>query len=418
MLTAPILLVVLAAAALYALLSRRIEASVLTLPMIFTGLGLALGRLGLDLVPMATGSGAIHGITEITEITLILVLFSDASGVRRQTLAGNVAIPARLLLIGMPLTVALGALVARAVSPDQPWTLAFLLAAILTPTDAALGQSVVTNPRVPKRISQSINIESGLNDGLALPIVLVAAIIASRAAGQGPEEAQPGMAYFALRQVTLGPLAGILVGYAAARLLDVAVRLKAATTVAQGLYFLCVAFIAYLGAELIGGNGFIAAFTGGLVFGNTLRAPSMFIREFMEGEGQLLTLLTFLVFGAVLAPVGIAHASWKTVTLAALFLTVVRIVPVWLSLPGLKMSGYEKLFLGWFGPRGLASILFALLVLERFPIPGSEEVTACVVLTVIASIVLHGVTATPMANRFNPSGDKKPARQHGDPRRP
>jgi NhaP-type Na+/H+ or K+/H+ antiporter len=404
MLTAPTLLIILSAAALYALLSRRIEASVLSLPMIFTGLGLALGGLGLDLVPMEVGHKVIH---TIAEITLILVLFSDASGVKRETLSGNVAIPARMLLIGMPLTIVLGALAAKWVSPDQPWSLAILVAAILTPTDAALCQSVVNGPRVPKRIGQSINIESGLNDGLALPIVLIAAVFAAAAAGQRGEGAQVDIARFALLQVTLGPLAGIFVGYCAARLLDVAVRMKAATTVAQGLYFLCIAFIAYFGAELIGGNGFTAAFAGGLVFSNTLRAPSVFIREFMEGEGQLLTLLTFLVFGAVLAPIGLEHASLKTVLLAILFLTVVRIIPIWISLLGMKLSGYEKFFLGWFGPRGLASILFALLVLERYPIPGAEEVTACVVLTVIASIVLHGVTAVPMSNRFEPPSQSK-----------
>jgi NhaP-type Na+/H+ or K+/H+ antiporter len=404
MLTTQTLLIVLSAAALYALLSRRIETSILSLPMIFTGLGLALGGLGLDLVPLEIGHEVIH---TIAEITLILVLFSDAAGVRKETLSGNVAIPARMLLIGMPLTIAFGAVAAKWVSPEQPWSLAFMVAAILTPTDAALGQSVVTSPRVPKRIGQSINIESGLNDGLALPVVLVAAILAASATGYGQEESRSGMVRFGLLQVTLGPLAGIIVGYCAAKLLDFAVRANTATTVAQGLYFLCIAFIAYFGAELIGGNGFIATFAGGLVFGNTLRAPSMFIREFMEGEGQLLTLLTFLVFGAVLAPIGLEHASWKTLTLALLFLTVVRIIPIWLSLLGMKLDSYEKFFLGWFGPRGLASILFALLVLDRFEIPGAEEVTACVVLTVMASIVLHGVTAVPMSSQFEPPDQSK-----------
>ena len=118
----------------------------------------------------------------------------------------------------------------------------------------------------------------------------------------------------------------------------------------------------------------------------------------MEGEGQLLTLATFFIFGSVLAPIGLEHASWKTVTLALLFLTVVRMLPIWLSLAGLKLSSYEKIFLGWFGPRGLSSILFALLVLEDFPIPGAQELTACVVLTVLISIVLHGVSAAPLSN--------------------
>ena len=148
----------------------------------------------------------------------------------------------------------------------------------------------------------------------------------------------------------------------------------------------------------------MAAFIGGLVFGNTLRAPSVFIREFMEGEGQLLTLATFLIFGAILAPIGLAHVGWKTMMLSLLFLTVVRMLPIWLSLTGLKISTFDKFYLGWFGPRGLASILFALLVLERYPIPGAQELAACVVLTVLLSIVLHGATATPLSNHFKTLG--------------
>lgn len=396
MLTEPTVLIVLGVVAIYALMARWIELSVITLPMIFTGLGIALGGTGLDLVPMGAGNEVIHAFVEIT---LVLVLFSDASGVKRQNLSGgNVTIPLRMLLIGMPLTIVLGTLVAMWVSPNQPWALALLVAAILTPTDAALGQSVVSNPNVPKRISQSINIESGLNDGLAFPIVLLAAITAARATGYEGGQAPDNVAVFALLQITVGLLAGAMVGYGAAKLLDFAISRNATTTVAQGLYFLSVAFLAYFGAELVGGNGFIAAFVGGLVFGNTLRAPSVFIREFMEGEGQLLTLATFFIFGSVLAPIGLEHASWKTVTLALLFLTVVRMLPIWLSLAGLKLSSYEKIFLGWFGPRGLASILFALLVLEEFPIPGAQELTACVVLTVLISIVLHGVSAAPLSN--------------------
>lgn len=396
MLTEPTVLIVLGVVAIYALMARWIELSVITLPMIFTGLGIALGGTGLDLVRLDVDNEFIHAFVEIT---LVLVLFSDASGVKRQNLSGgNVTIPVRMLLIGMPLTVALGTLVAMWVSPNQPWALALLVAAILTPTDAALGQSVVSNPNVPKRISQSINIESGLNDGLAFPIVLLAAITAARATGYEGGQAPDNVAVFALLQITVGLLAGAMVGYGAAKLLDFAISRNATTTVAQGLYFLSVAFLAYFGAELVGGNGFIAAFVGGLVFGNTLRAPSVFIREFMEGEGQLLTLATFFIFGSVLAPIGLEHASWKTVTLALLFLTVVRMLPIWLSLAGLKLSSYEKIFLGWFGPRGLASILFALLVLEEFPIPGAQELTACVVLTVLISIVLHGVSAAPLSN--------------------
>ena len=153
-----------------------------------------------------------------------------------------------------------------------------------------------------------------------------------------------------------------------------------------------------------GGNGLIAAFVGGLVFGNSLKSSADFIEEFMESEGQLLTIFTFLIFGAVMVPFGIEHAPWKTLVLAILFLSVIRMLPIWLSLTGSGLSPYEKLFLGWFGPRGLASILFALLFLERFEIPGGDEILACVVLTVMLCIVLHGILANPMAARFGVVG--------------
>ena len=213
------------------------------------------------------------------------------------------------------------------------------------------------------------------------------------------------MALFALMQVTLGPLTGLVIGYVFARILDAAVNRGLITVVFQGIYFLCTAFLAFTCAELIGGNGFIAAFVGGLLFGNTLRGSSEFIDEFMESEGQLLTIFTFLIFGAVMVPIGLAHAHWKTLLLAISFLTVVRMLPIWLSLLGSGLGNYDKIFVGWFGPRGLASILFALLILERFGIQDREEILACVVLTVMLSIVVHGVSANPMSARFKRRGE-------------
>lgn len=405
MLTTSTLLIIVAVIALYCLLSRKVEASIITLPMIFAGLGILLGQFGFNHIDQHIERKVVH---TLAEVTLILVLFADASRVKGQSLRINSGIPLRMLLIGMPLTILLGTLVARWVSPDAPWALAFLVAAILTPTDAALGQSVVTNKNVPDRISQTINVESGLNDGLALPVVLIAAIFAAGAHGMSESggHAPDNIAIFATMQVILGPIVGIAVGFIAAKGLDIAVKRDWATEVAQGLYMLSIAVFAFFGAEAVGGNGFISAFVAGLVFGNTTKSPVIYIHEFMEGEGQILTLLTFLVFGAVLAPIGFEHANIKTIVLAVLFLTVVRMLPIWLSLIGSGLSSYEKLFLGWFGPRGLASILFALLVLEEFDVPGGEEIAACVVLTVLLSIVAHGLTANPLSNLFGRSKAK------------
>ena len=397
MLESPYIVIILLGVITFAALSRRIETSIITLPMVFTAFGWLIGQGGAQLVPLHAEHEFIHSIAEIT---LILVLFSDASRVNLRELRSYYAIPARMLFIGMPLTILLGTQIVHWVSPDAPWAVALLVAAILTPTDAALGQTVVSSPTVPLRLRQGINVESGLNDGLALPVVMIAAIIAAEMAGTQVEGLPENIALFALMQVVLGPLTGIVIGYLFARMLDAVINARFITIVFQGIYFLCVAFLAFAMAEIIGGNGLIAAFVGGLVFGNTLRNSSTFIDEFMESEGQLLTMFTFLIFGAVMVPLGIEHANWKTLVLAILFLSVVRMLPIWLSLAGSGISSYEKIFLGWFGPRGLASILFALLILERFVIPQRDEIMACVVLTVMLSIILHGVSANPMSNRF------------------
>ncbi len=386
----------------FAALSRRLESSLLTMPMLFTAFGWLIGQGGANLVPMESEHAIVHGIAEVT---LILVLFSDASHIDLRALRKGAGIPTRMLLIGMPLTILFGTLVAHWVSPDQPWMLALLVAAILTPTDAALGQAVVSSPSVPLRLRQAVNVESGLNDGLALPMVMIAALAVSGGATHGSGEAPDNLLRFATLQVVLGPLAGIVIAWLAARLLDFAIDRKLATLSYQGIYFLATAVLCYFGAELVGGNGFIAAFVGGLVFGNILKCSCNFIGEFMESEGQLLTLLTFLIFGAVLAPQGLAHATWKTVLLSLAFLTVVRILPVWLSLTGTELRPWEKFFLGWSGPRGLASILFALLIVEGYDVPGADEVLACVVLTVLLSIFLHGVTAQPLAASFARRGN-------------
>ncbi len=192
----------------FAALSRRLESSLLTMPMLFTAFGWLIGQGGADLVPMESERAIVHGIAEFT---LILVLFSDASRIDLGALKQGAGIPARMLLIGMPLTILFGTLVAHWVSPDQPWVLALLVAAILTPTDAALGQAVVSSPSVPLRLRQGVNVESGLNDGMALPVVMIAALAASGGVTQGSGEAPDSLLRFAALQVLLEPLAGIVI---------------------------------------------------------------------------------------------------------------------------------------------------------------------------------------------------------------
>lgn len=387
-------LAILAAFIVYSLLSRAINRSILTLPIIFMGLGYALSEpLRMAAPPEVLDEGK----RLLAEITLVLVLFADASHVQFSQLKQNWKLPARMLLIGLPLSILLGTLVTWLVSPEGGVAMALLTAAVLTPTDAALAQGVVTNSSVPDELSETINVESGLNDGLVLPFVLLGAILAS--AGMMEAETD-GLAANAVTQIVLGPLAGIATGWVVARLMDLAQSRRLIIAAAEGVVFVAVAFAAYVLAQVIGGNGFISAFVAGMVFGNSYKHNLHFVREFMDGAGQILTMASFLVFGALLLPDGLAHASVKTVVIAVLFLTVVRVGAIWLSLSGSGLKTRDKLFLGWFGPRGLASILFTLVIMDEFDFPNEAELLSCVSMTVALSILAHGLSSTPLAKRI------------------
>jgi NhaP-type Na+/H+ or K+/H+ antiporter len=358
----------------YGLVSSRLEGSLITVPMAFVAFGWLVGGGGLGLAEISPDHGFIHFLAELT---LILVLFSDAARIDLKRLIADHNLPQRMLLIGLPATVLLGILAAVAVFPGMSLMEAALIAAILSPTDAALGQAVVSNPVVPVRIRQALNVESGLNDGIVLPLVLVFAIWA-----------------------TLGPLAGVIVGYAGARLIDWAAEAKWMSEPFEGITILALALLAFTGAEAVGGNGFIAAFAAGLIFGARLRHRCAFLFEFMETEGQFLVLLVFLIFGATMLPEALHAMNWQVLLYAVLSLTVVRMAPVALSLSGTGLSTSSKAFLGWFGPRGLASVLFALLIVEQYDIAHEEEILACIIVTVALSVLLHGLTAAPVAKAY------------------
>ena len=376
----------------FALCSNRFQGTVITAPMVFIGIGLFVGTAGMRFAHFEVEHSVIH---TIAEFTLILLLFTDAARIDLKQVRRDHSIPLRMLGIGLPLTIALGTFVAVLMFPAFGFWEAALLAALLAPTDAALGQSVVSATEVPGRIRQAINIESGLNDGIALPAVLLFAALAGAA-----NEDSSHWITFGLMQVTLGPLTGIVLGIVGGRLIDLATERGWMTESFQGVAILALAVLCFVTSEAIGGNGFIAAFIGGMAFGNTLRHPCVFLFEFMETEGQLLMLVTFFVFGAVLLPEGIALFEPEYLLYAVLSLTVVRMLPVAISLLGNGLRLPTYLFLGWFGPRGLASILFVLLILEDMAIVHSEEILAITLLTVALSALLHGVTAAPAARAY------------------
>ena len=297
----------------------------------------------------------------------------------------------------MPLTIALGMLVAKGLLPQLSWLESAVLGAVLAPTDAALGQAVVSNPAVPLRVRQALNVESGLNDGIALPAVLVLATFAS----MGPEPgAASDLARFAVLQVTLGPFVGFAIAWLGNRLLDWSVHRGWLEPTFERLTGLALALLAFACAEAIGGNGFIAAFVAGLTLGHLTRGRCEYLYNFLEAEGQLLMLLVFLAFGSSFAVPAVNDASVATALYAVLSLTLIRMLPVAVSMIGAGLRLPTVLFLGWFGPRGLASILFGILIVDELALEHEALIFNVVMLTVLLSIVAHGVTAAPLAARY------------------
>ncbi len=377
----------------YALVSERLALSPLTPAMFFTSVGLVVGKGGFGWFDLAVEGGA---VTALVEATLVLVLFSDAVRIDLRLLRREATLPARLLGVGMPLTIIAGTIVGVVLFPVLGVAGAALLAAVLAPTDAALGQAVVGDSRLPPRVRQTLNVESGLNDGIAVPVVtvLIAVVIAEEAGRPGDWLA------LAAREVGFGLAAGLLMGIVGGKLLDSGVLAGRVRGAYRQLAAISVAALAYSAASLVGGNGFIAAFTAGIAFGHVARAHCAGVQEFAEDEGELLAALTFVVFGAVLAGPLLGALDWQTALYALLSLTVVRVVPVMIALVGSQTLLETRAFMGWFGPRGLASILFALLALEEVAGEVGAIVFAVAIWTVLLSVFAHGLTASTWASRL------------------
>jgi NhaP-type Na+/H+ or K+/H+ antiporter len=388
-----VMLCILAAAGI----SRRIQGTIFTLPMVYVVLGFLLSDRCLGIISMGHLEGEILHI--IAELTLVLVLASDASRIDLRSLVRDHDLPLRMLGIGLPLTMILGTLVALAVFGRLPFWEAAVLAVILAPTDASLGQPVVTNPKVPARIRQTLNIESGLNDGIAMPFLLLAIALAEAT------ETHIGTGYWlqlAGVQILFGVLAGVIVGYLGLKFVEFGRQRGWMSSHFEKISGVALVILAYGLANLVGGNGFIAAFCMGVVVGNASRQPKMdeALHEHLEVETSLLMLLTFLGFGALMLPAALDQTDIMMVVYAVLSLTLVRMVPVAISLIGSKVRPATTLFLGWFGPRGLASILYVFIVLDAEKIMGADLIFSTVMVTVLISIFAHGISAAPGANWY------------------
>jgi len=377
----------------YSLVSGRLERASISAPMIFVAAGIVLGPdvAGLTDLELTSETGLL-----LAEVALVIVLFSDASRINLVALRENEALPARLLGIGMPLTIGLGTIAAALLLTGIEFWEAAMIAAVLAPTDAALGQAVVSSRRVPARIRQALNVESGLNDGLSIPFLFLFTGLAVAET----EVTASGWLSFALEQIGIGALTGIGIGLCGSWLIDRASRREWMTGTFKQLSIIALALAAWALAEELGGNGFIAAFSAGLAASRVTDLCGEKILDFTEDEGQLLNLAVFFIFG--ISAIGFLDAAgWEVVLFGLLSLTVVRMLPVALALVGTGLRGTSVAFLGWFGPRGLASIILALVVLEEEPeLPGIPILFAAMTVTVLASVVAHGVTARPLSRRY------------------
>ena len=382
----------------YTLVASKLDRWWITSPMVFVAAGVILGPGGLDVLPLSLTN---ETVVTITELTLALLLFSDASTVRLGDVEGDAGLPRRLLFVGLPLTVLAGALLAYLMFPKVGWAAAALVATILAPTDAALGLAVVTNKAVPVRIRRALNVESGLNDGIATPLVTL--FIAAAAAEESLSDKAWGLE--ALKEIGLAIVAAVVVGYLGGKLLAFASERGWTSGVSEQIAILALALLAYGGAVAIGGNGFIAGFAGGILFGAATRGRMAEPVEFTETLGLSASFLVWSIFGALFVGNLLTHQlSVQPIVYAILSLTVIRMVPVAIALTGTHLRPATVAFMGWFGPRGLASVVFTLLALAEIEHDGTGGMLLqTVTWTILLSVVLHGISAPPLAARYGAS---------------
>jgi NhaP-type Na+/H+ or K+/H+ antiporter len=377
-----------------AAISRRLTGTPVTAAMVFVAIGVLVGPLVLDGVTSAPAS---EGVKRLAEATLAVVLFADASRIKPRVLRREFAVPLRLLGIGLPLTIGLGTLLAAVIFAQLSVTEAIVLAILLAPTDAALGEAVVTEPRLPSRIRQGLNVESGLNDGICVPLLLIAL-----AAAEVEDKATSGhhAVRIVVEQIGYGLVGGVAAGLAATAVVVVAYRRDLVSAAWLQVIPVAAAGLAYGIAAALGGSGFIAAFIAGAIFGALVSQESEQASRLNEELGELLGGVTFLTFGAVLLGPALEHVSWQIALYALLSLTLARMLPVAIGMIGSGARIPTVAFLGWFGPRGLASIVFAVIVVEEAHLPGAQTILVTTYVTIGMSVLAHGITAAPLAKRY------------------
>ena len=389
----------------FGLFSRLAEQRHITGPMFFMTVGILASSLVFNLFEIHY---EMESVKLVAELALTLILFIDATLIDRGFLRTPPAkTSARLLLIGLPLTMLAGTGLGVMMFGSIGIISIVLMALILSPTDAALGQAVVKSEDVPGGIRQAISVESGLNDGIALPPILICMAILGAGAGHH----DGGWGGFVIKQVTLGPLVGLIVGFSGGWLIEKMSDRGWMEETFQRLSALPIAILAYAFAEMVGGNGFISAFVAGL--GLTISVTSDPVRhqiqEFGETEGTQLILIVFLIFGLVMIPVASEYWGWQELVYSLASLTIIRMIPVAISMIGTGFDWRTIAFIGWFGPRGIASVLYLLMAVAAIGFTGYERIMSVIVLTVTISVYAHGISALPLSRLYgasSPSLDK------------
>ncbi len=374
---------------LYSISSGWFEKTSFNGALIFTIVGLLVGPLGLNILHLDVDAELLK---VLAELTLALVLFTDASNANLKVLKQHLTIPQRLLLIGLPVTIVVGFVTGYLLFDNLTLIEIAILATMLAPTDAALGKAVVTDGAVPESIREGLNVESGLNDGICVPILFVFLALAVKTASDGSESTWVMVTRLVVENIGIGIAVGGGFTLLACWLLKKFARNMYITESWCQLPIVALSVLCFSIAQCLGGSGFIASFVGGLLFGWIAKKHKHKLLLAAEGIGDTLALITWVLFGAVVVGHTITHFNWSIIVYALLSLTIIRIVPVLLSLIGTNLRTDERLFVGWFGPRGLASVVFGVIVLG-YELPGGNTIVLTAVCTIILSIVLHGVTA-------------------------
>ncbi|WP_153913197.1 cation:proton antiporter [Shewanella sp. TC10] len=375
----------------YSVIAGRVENSMISGPMVFVVVGFVLGPLGLGwLGNHSDGSG----MRVFADLTLAVVLFCDASNSDLTVLKRHIAIPTRMLLYGLPGAIALGSLVGFWLFPNLTIYEIAVLATMLAATDAALGKAVVSSPIVPSKLREGLNIESGLNDGLCVPILFVFLALAAGSVADG--EVTHIAFTFLIEELGIGLAVGLSASFIASKLIVHCYNKNWITEIWSQNIVLSLALCCFAISQSLEGSGYIAAFSGGLLFGYLMKEHKQKMILPTEGIGEILALLTWMLFGAMVIGTAFASFTWTMLLYALLSLTVVRMLPVFLALGAKGENVPSRLFLGWFGPRGLASIVFVVIMLER-DLPGGEFIAMTVICTVFISLIVHGVSAKPLS---------------------